>query len=64
VIINGKNMNFKDGITVTLLLNELNLSLEKAVVEVNFQIISKEAYSAHRLYEADTIEIVSFVGGG
>ena len=44
-------MNFKDGITVALLLNELNLSLEKAVVEINFQIISKEDYSFHRLYE-------------
>jgi sulfur carrier protein len=64
VIINGKNMYFKDVITIALLLNELNLSLEKVVVEVNFQIISKEVYSEHKLYEADSIEIVSFVGGG
>lgn len=57
-------MKFEDEITIASLLKELNLPQEKVVVEVNFQIISKELYLTHKLYDADSIEIVSFVGGG
>ncbi len=64
MIINGKIMKFEDEITIASLLKELNLPQEKVVVEVNFQIISKELYLTHKLYDADSIEIVSFVGGG
>ena len=64
MIINGKTMNFESGITVTEVLNSLNLSCEKVVVEVNYEIIPKDNYESHKLYETDSIEVVSFVGGG
>lgn len=64
MIINGKKMNFQSGITINELLNNLNLSAEKVVVEVNYAIIPKESYISHKLYETDSIEVVSFVGGG
>ena len=62
--INGKTMSFENGITITKVLNSLNLSCEKVVVEVNYKIIPKESYESHKLYETDNIEVVSFVGGG
>lgn len=64
MIINGKEMNFENGITVTTLLNNLNLYAEKVVIEVNYEIIPKENFENHKLYETDSIEVVSFVGGG
>ena len=64
MIINGKEMNFENGITVTTLLTHLNLSAEKVVIEVNYEIIPKGNYENHKLYETDSIEVVSFVGGG
>lgn len=64
MIINGKEMDFENGITITTLLTELNLSAEKVVIEVNYKIIPKENFENHKLYETDSIEVVSFVGGG
>ncbi len=64
MIINGKEIDFKAGITIDEMLKKLNLSEEKVVVEVNFEIISKEKYKEQVLDKGDQVEIVSFVGGG
>ncbi|MCT4595679.1 MAG: sulfur carrier protein ThiS [Anaeromicrobium sp.] len=63
MIINGTEMDF-ERVTITQLLEKLDLEEEKVVVEVNFQIIPKEKYEEYVLNKADKVEIVSFVGGG
>ncbi|GAA0731895.1 sulfur carrier protein ThiS [Clostridium oceanicum] len=64
MIVNGKNIDYKEGITVENLLDKLDLNMDKVVVEVNLNIISKENYSDILLNKEDKIEIISFVGGG
>lgn len=64
MIINGEKKDFENGITISNLLNKLGLVVEKVVVEVNYEIILKENYENVKLYENDSIEVVSFVGGG
>lgn len=64
MIVNGKEMNFEENITIDELLNKLNLSKDKVVVELNLEIICKEEYSTRLINHEDKIEIVSFVGGG
>ena len=64
MIVNGKKSDFDAGITVNELLQKLNLSKDKVVVEVNLEIIAKEQYVARALNTGDKVEIVSFVGGG
>ncbi|MCB2290930.1 sulfur carrier protein ThiS [Clostridium sp. CS001] len=64
MIINGNEMKFENEITITTLLANLNLCSEKVVVDVNYEIIAKENFGTHKLYETDSIEILSFVGGG
>lgn len=63
MIVNGKDMYFEN-ITISQLLDKLNLDMDKVVVEVNFEIISKESYSDFVLNKEDKIEIISLVGGG
>lgn len=63
MIVNGKEMNFGN-ITISQLLDKLNLDINKVVVEVNFQIIPKEKYSNFVLTKEDKVEIISLVGGG
>lgn len=63
VIVNGKEMEFEN-ITILKLLKNLNLDMDKVVVEVNFEIISKENYQNFMLNKEDKIEIISLVGGG
>jgi sulfur carrier protein len=64
VIVNGKEMNFKDSITVKELLENLNIHSDRVVVEVDMDIIPKDEYSQKKLYSYSKVEIIRFVGGG
>ncbi len=62
--VNGKEMNLKDGITIDELLSEIKFNKERVVVEVDGVIVSKDDFKSFKLTENNTIEVVSFVGGG
>lgn len=62
--VNGKNMDMDEITTISILLNKLGINEEKVVVELNKEIVIKEEYSKINLQEDDTIEVISFVGGG
>lgn len=62
--VNGKDFSIEGLSTITSLLNKLNISEEKVVVELNKEIFLKEDYSKINLKEDDTVEVISFVGGG
>mgnify|MGYP001044245660 CR=1 FL=1 len=63
MFVNGKKLNTESK-TIHQLIVELNLNSEKIVVEVNGSIVQKKDYYNSFIYSEDTIEIVSFVGGG
>ncbi len=62
--VNGKEMNLKNGITIDELLLEIKFNKERVVVEVDGAIESKDDFKSFKLTENNTIEVVSFVGGG
>lgn len=62
--VNGKEMNLKNGITIDELLLEIKFNKERVVVEVDGAIVSKDDFKSFKLTENNTIEVVSFVGGG
>lgn len=64
MIVNGKEMNFEENLTVLELLKNLSISENRVVVEVNYNIMTKEQFSEVILNKEDKVEIVSFVGGG
>ncbi|WP_291573869.1 sulfur carrier protein ThiS [Clostridium sp. UBA4548] len=64
MIVNGKEMNFEENLTVLELLKNLSISENRVVVEVNYNIITKEQFLEVILNKEDKVEIVSFVGGG
>lgn len=62
--LNGDKKEVQDGLSVTGLLEVLKIEPARVAVEVNVTIIKKDAYGSHILRDGDTVEIVSFVGGG
>lgn len=65
VKINGKEEVLPQGVrTVEELVRARGLVPERIVVEVNLQVTSRENWAVSRLRDEDSIEIVSFVGGG
>ena len=64
MILNGKTIDLKEDISVEQLLKDYDLNPQKVAVEVNMEILDDEVYSTYLLKNEDTVEVISFVGGG
>lgn len=63
VTINGEEKNVQ-GKTVASYLNENGYDIKRVAVELNGDILQKSQYEGTALKDGDSVEIVSFVGGG
>ena len=63
VKINGKELDIA-GKTLADYLASTNYDIKRIAVERNGEIVPKAAYAETVLKDEDTIEVVSFVGGG
>lgn len=64
VRLNGKDRELASGLTVTTLLETLELHPGMVVVELNKDILQRERYADVGVVDGDAIELVHFVGGG
>ena len=64
VVVNGKNLEIKDNLTIADLLKELNVEQKVMAVAVNMEIVKKDKWSEHKIKENDKLELLHFVGGG
>lgn len=62
--INGKEISLPNPTTIKDYLTLNNYRTEAVAVEINGNILPKSSYDSYVITEYDTIEIVSFVGGG
>ena len=62
--LNGEEKEIADGVSVAQLLDELKIRAGRVVVELNRDIVSREAHVSTLLKAGDALEIVHFVGGG
>ena len=63
VKINGEKMNIA-GKNIAEYLSESGYDLKRVAVELNGDILPKSQYADKLLKDGDSVEIVSFVGGG
>jgi sulfur carrier protein len=65
VIVNGKESDFADGLTVRGLLSEQNVKMPDMVsVELNGQILKRSDFENTVLKDGDKAEFLYFMGGG
>ena len=64
VRLNGKERDIGEGHTVRSLLESLELQPALVVVELNKEILARDAYGDTQVREGDNLELVHFVGGG
>jgi len=64
ITVNGKQQQLESGMTLSELLNRLNLDPERVAVERNLNVVPKDDFANTTLANDDTLEIVQFVGGG
>ena len=64
VRVNGEELRFPGGASVSQLLERLKISTPRVAVERNREILPKASYSSTLLEDGDNFEVVEFVGGG
>lgn len=62
--VNGRLYNFDDNITLENIINQLNISSQNIIAEVNGEVITKEKFSKTVIENNSVIELIKFVGGG
>ncbi|MEE9558259.1 MAG: sulfur carrier protein ThiS [Candidatus Brocadiales bacterium] len=62
--VNGETETYPDGISVQELLDSLGISNRPVAVELNRKVIPRDKLGEKTLREDDSLEIVTFVGGG
>ena len=62
--INGTPRDVAAPLTVSALLQQLELIPERVVVELNREILTTDTHAATQLKNGDTLELIQFVGGG
>ncbi len=64
VSLNGKERDIPSGLTVSELLEHLDLNPGLVVVELNREILDRGRYGEIPVRARDNLELVHFVGGG
>jgi sulfur carrier protein len=65
VTVNGKPHTLTDGTPLAALIEQqLNFGPKRLAVEVNKELVTRAEWPQCILKDGDTVEIVSFVGGG
>lgn len=62
--LNGELRDFADGITVSELIEQLQLDARYLAVERNRQLVPRGQHQQTSLAEGDQLEVVTLVGGG
>ncbi len=62
--INGKIKSINQDFTLSVVLKNLKIPLNKVAIELNEEIIDKKKINKIKLNKNDKIEIVHFIGGG
>ena len=62
--LNGEAYALSETLSVTGLLEHLQLAGRRVAVELNFEIVPRSVYESTTLKEGDAVEIVHAIGGG
>lgn len=64
ITINGEQKELSQDMVLQLLLEQEGYDIRRIAVEINGEIVSKTLFNDTIVKSGDSIEVVSFVGGG
>lgn len=62
--VNGDSLQVNEGISLSDLINQLELGEKRIAIELNLEIVPRSQHAETLLAEADRVEIVHAIGGG
>jgi thiamine biosynthesis protein ThiS len=64
ITLNGDRHEVAGPLSVSALLEQLDIDARRVAVELNLAVVKKAAYDSSVITDGDEVEIVNFVGGG
>lgn len=64
ITLNGDKHELAEPLSISALLQRLEIDARRVAVELNLAVVKKAAYDSSVIREGDEVEIVNFVGGG
>lgn len=64
ILLNGESYRTEGPLSVSRLLDALDVDARRVAVEHNRTVVKKAAYGITVVREGDEVEVVNFVGGG
>ena len=64
ILINGESKEFDDGVSLSAVVELLELPAQRIAVELNREVVRRADWNTTVLENEDRLEIVHFVGGG
>ena len=64
IILNGDSFDLDAPMTITQMLDNLDIDSRRVAVEHNLTVVKRAAFDSTLINAGDQIEIVNFVGGG
>ena len=62
--LNGDAHQLAGPLSISALLQQLEIDARRVAVELNLSVVKKTAYDSSVVNDGDEVEIVNFVGGG
>ena len=62
--INGKIVSIVEGLSLSRIIKDFKIPLNKVAIELNKEIVDKKRINKIKIKDNDIIEIVHFIGGG
>lgn len=64
IYVNGESKEFSDNLLLSQLIQQLELPPQRIAIELNREVVRRNAWDSTVLRNDDRVEIVHFVGGG
>ena len=64
ITLNGDPRDIPGPLSISALLEQLDIDARRVAVELNLTVVKKAAYESSVINDGDEVEIVNFVGGG
>ena len=64
VQINGEDRDFQGSLSLSALIEQLEMKADRVAVELNRDIVPRVKWAETQINDGDRLEIVQFVGGG
>lgn len=64
IYLNGDEQQISDNLTMSSLVQQLNLVDQRFAIEVNEELVPRSSFKEYQLKPGDRVEIVQAIGGG